>query len=114
MVGELLNLCYEHETLLRDPVNWTRKAVAWAKGKTYDVPRLRPNVSTSWKIMSTARGIMPRSSPLCVWPCAAGGPDMVYVLPLPVCPYAKMHTWKPSSELCTSALISANTSPCEC
>ena len=47
MVGELLNLCYEHETLLRDPVNWTRKAVAWAKGKTYDVPRLRPNVSTS-------------------------------------------------------------------
>ena len=47
MVGELLNLCYEHEALLRDPVNWTRKAVAWAKGKTYDVPRLRPNVSTS-------------------------------------------------------------------
>ena len=36
MVGELLNLCYEHETLLRDPVNWTRKAVAWAKVGTPD------------------------------------------------------------------------------
>ena len=47
MVGELLNLCYEHPVILRDPVNATRKFVAWTKGKEYVVPRLRPSPSTS-------------------------------------------------------------------
>ena len=47
MVGELLNLCYEHEVLLRRPVNATRRFVGWLKGKKYEVPRLRPMVSTS-------------------------------------------------------------------
>ena len=35
------------------------------------------------KIWSMARGIIPLSS---------GVPSMVWVLPLPVCPYANMHT----------------------
>ena len=47
MVGELLNLCYEHEVLLRRPVNATRRFVGWLKGKKYEVPRLRPTISTS-------------------------------------------------------------------
>eukprot|EP00967_Tisochrysis_lutea_P131398 scaffold228350_cov28-Tisochrysis_lutea.AAC.1 len=43
-----------------------------------------------------ASGIMPGSS--CV-------PSMVCVLPLPVCPYAKMHTLWPSKALCVGAQV---------
>ena len=55
------------------------------------------------KIWSMALGIMPLSS---------GVPSMVWVLPLPVCPYANMHTLYPSRALWTSWLISSNTSSC--
>ena len=47
--------------------------------------------SSSWWLASkswcTARGMTPRC-----W--GSEGPTIVYVLPLPVCPYAKMHTCK--------------------
>jgi len=47
MVGELLNLTYEHEILLRRPVNACRRFVGWLKNKPYAVPRLRPTTSSS-------------------------------------------------------------------
>jgi hypothetical protein len=62
--------------------------------------------------MSTARGITPSSGPPPRAPPRAGGPLIVCVLPLPVCPYAKMHTRYPSSALCTSPWISPNTCAC--
>ena len=37
---------------------------------------------------------------------------MVYVFPLPVWPYVKMHTLYPSSADCTRCAISSNTSAC--
>ena len=39
--------------------------------------------STRWNRCSTARGIAPRTAP--------GSPNIVYVLPEPVCPYANAH-----------------------
>ena len=40
---------------------------------------------------STNRGTIPRPSP--------ASPSTVYVLPVPVCPYAKMVTWNPAENL---------------
>ena len=53
--------------------------------------------------------MIPRSTPDDSAPL---GPDMVYVLPLPVCPYAMKHTLYPSQTHRINALHSSYIPPC--
>ena len=76
------------------------------KPRTTSAPAVRRRPPSS-RSRSTARTIMPRLSPE-VAPWLALGPRIVYVLPLPVWPYAKIVALYPSSVASTSGFATTS------